>query len=1793
MLDTVDVSRKPTPPTHTRRKIPMESKIQKSLLTLALLVGFAAPAARAEATLSKVTAAQRPGTKLVVISYDVASTLGDAVVVSLAVADGGESIPCPSVSGDIGLNLTAGSGKELVWDMGADWDGHVSDNLQFTLTAVERTNYLVIDLSGGATAESYPFRYMDTLPSPLPDDYKTTKLVLRRIPTGTFVMGSPETELGRDADETPHEVNLKQDYYMGVFEVTQSQWTLVMGSNPSMHPLGDKHPVEKVHYQDIRGASAGAGWPTTTAVDAGSFIGKLQSKTGLHLDLPTEARWEYACRAGTTLAYNDQTKNAGQGSHCLIGKESGPEADQNLDPLAIYAFSIPSGHAEVGTKQPNAWGLYDTLGNVWELCLDWEGTYALSTVTDPAGPASGTRRITRGGGSNVQAPMCRSAERASVNPSAFAWESDGFRLCSEIPVLVDATGEHSDQAVLVGSADSRNYVLTVSSLHGAPQPEVGSRIYCWHSTLVCSVNNSAVENGVTYNSIGWNGEGSIPAVGTASHTETITLGELVSSISWQWEVPPGDVDHDGLNDHWEYLHFQTLNVEPDNDPDRDGRTNAEEEADGTDPNDPASTLGLTAYYPLDGHSMDATGNGHDGTLSGAVFGPGYYPDDAVWLDGLDDSVALNFAAYTMDTATTDYTFSMWLKPQSGDTARCFGFSFGGGSSSGSPGISWDQGGRTVQFSMAAHDTPATATLAGDAWVHVTGVCERAAGTLRLYVDGVLAGQGSLNGPVSGQVAAASIGMGPDGAGFGGKIGEVRFYERALAAAEVDRLYTQTGPNAPPMGAISNLSVQQRPGTKIVDIAYDLHSADGAPVEIDFALLDMPSGHQIPVSALSGDIGAGIEPGLRKVIVWNMAADWEENAATLKFALTAKHSAEQNVDLSAVMFSSLDDRWIKHTYANGDVTMLDTRANLMWTHNADPYGSVDWHSAESYCENLVYAGYSDWHLPYSNFRWAENIYSLDGFVLDYHLFANNTCTSYWLGGGSGWYRIFFTMESGMLSFRWIEYWIGASHVWPVRQWLTDDTWADADIVEAEARVDSRTYTLLVQSEVGSPTPHVGRNLTFCWKSTVDCSVNAVSEKDGEAYTCSGWIGTGSVPAFGDANATGPIVLDSLFSSIAWNWKKNIAYVRAGSNGDGSSWNNATGDLQAAINSSSAGGEVWVAEGTYRPNDSDPQNPATDQHFMLRDRVRLYGGFAGTEVERSQRDPARHPTVLSGDLSGNDADLDGDGFIDANTMADNAVHIIDNRAEDGGLSGVILDGLVLRGGASRAIYLERVNLSVANCIFISNGSGIYIHGGTLDADNCQFTANRAYGIYGPLYAEFSPIPGRGYEYCGTTVNARNSTFADNMDHGIRMDGTANKSTPYYGIANVDECLFSDNLGGGITILWAYTTVNDSHFLRNGCGVNCFDPAGGYSIAVNRSLFTENGAGINSIESNLSVRDSTFAANSTGISCREEWFYVGISIDYCTFTGHTGWPFTHLNRHYGSASGSISHSIIWGNAGGAIDCSNENIRVSDSIIEGGFAAGTNIQNVDPRLLPLADNGGLFPSVALQGGSPAINRVQQAGEMWDQRRFPRDGLADYGAYEFGPLYHKLSTVVTGGGVVDCEDGWYASGSNVVITATPNAGYYFKEWSGDISGCTAVGNKLSVPVTRSREITLSFAKGFSFEQWLSEQSTGGNPVVLFAQDRNGDGVPNGIEYAFGANWQPGESLQQIRFVNGRPVFEIPEQDAATLPYVGLRVLGSTNLIDWTLPVIQVTGAAPGSVWYQLDGPPTKKAFFKLEAVTK
>ena len=216
------------------------------------------------------------------------------------------------------------------------------------------------------------------------------------VKPGTFEMGSPLGEAKRRDSETPHTVTLSRGFYLGKHEVTQSQWEKVMGSNPSRYKGGNR-PVESVSWTEVT-----------------SFCNKLTASeraagrlpAGMSYQLPTEAQWEYACRADTKTAFS-------------FG-----------DSLTSEQANISGGPGEtvdVGKYPGNFWGFHDMHGNVFEWCADWYGAYPTGAVSDPVGPADGSYRVERGGSWYSAAYLARSAYRYGNEP-ANSLNSLGFRL---------------------------------------------------------------------------------------------------------------------------------------------------------------------------------------------------------------------------------------------------------------------------------------------------------------------------------------------------------------------------------------------------------------------------------------------------------------------------------------------------------------------------------------------------------------------------------------------------------------------------------------------------------------------------------------------------------------------------------------------------------------------------------------------------------------------------------------------------------------------------------------------------------------------------------------------------------------------------------------------------------------------------------------------------------------------------------------------------------------------------------------------------------------------------------------------------------------------------------------------------------------------------------------------------------------------------------------------------------------------------------------------------------------------
>lgn len=379
---------------------------------------------------SNVSSTQDPATRKVTVAYTLSAPAIVTLSVETNVADdvwapiGDENLWY--VSGDANKKVEAGA-HTLTWLPHKAWPDHVITDSRIRIGVKAWAldcppEIMAVDLKAANTVNYYSSAA--ALPGGVQDKrYKTDVLVLRHIPAAnvTWTMGAPEGELGRSDNEVAHQVTLAADYWIGVYEVTQRQYEILTGtkqgyfSNPNYYAT---RPADCVSYDSI--------------ISDSGFIGLLRKRSGITgFTLPTEAQWEFACRAGEGAAlYNgqnlsDKREDASVGLLARYRYNSGES-----DAMAPADSGPELGSAPVGSYEPNAWGLYDMLGNVMEWCLDWYQD-DLRGVDPEIGPESGSSRALRGGWHCWAAAGCRCSFRAGY-PSTAAWGENGFRVACPI-----------------------------------------------------------------------------------------------------------------------------------------------------------------------------------------------------------------------------------------------------------------------------------------------------------------------------------------------------------------------------------------------------------------------------------------------------------------------------------------------------------------------------------------------------------------------------------------------------------------------------------------------------------------------------------------------------------------------------------------------------------------------------------------------------------------------------------------------------------------------------------------------------------------------------------------------------------------------------------------------------------------------------------------------------------------------------------------------------------------------------------------------------------------------------------------------------------------------------------------------------------------------------------------------------------------------------------------------------------------------------------------------------------------
>ena len=373
-------------------------KILTQSLSVFLLLGITSLGAQAP-VVTDISYAQRMGadgnlTKLVDIQYNLEGNRSMFVEFFFS-HDGGDTFPvaCTQVSGDVGSGVYAGVDKNATWDASADWDQNFTDRGRIMVKANygnQPTGFPGLDGNGSGSGPAAP--------SPTHLVPSADNLEMIWVEPGSFMMGQVNVA------EPVHEVTLTEGFYLGKFEVTQAQYEAVMTGNadglsatPSDFGGYPNYPVEQVSWDDVQ-----------------VFLSRLNNLESANIPagwayvLPTEAQWEYACRAGTTTDYSwGDDINASQ---------------------ANYSDSNNNRPLNVGQYAPNPWGFFDMHGNVWEWTADWYGAYPTGNpVVDPTGPASGWTRVGRGGSWHRAGTILRSAERSTATPSVRS-NDIGFRV---------------------------------------------------------------------------------------------------------------------------------------------------------------------------------------------------------------------------------------------------------------------------------------------------------------------------------------------------------------------------------------------------------------------------------------------------------------------------------------------------------------------------------------------------------------------------------------------------------------------------------------------------------------------------------------------------------------------------------------------------------------------------------------------------------------------------------------------------------------------------------------------------------------------------------------------------------------------------------------------------------------------------------------------------------------------------------------------------------------------------------------------------------------------------------------------------------------------------------------------------------------------------------------------------------------------------------------------------------------------------------------------------------------------
>ena len=419
----------------------------------AVIMSGALTAAANEISVTDVAVTQNKGSRLVTVSYVLE---GEPAIVTVDFLTNGVSVGeanFSNVSGDVNRLVTeTGSERTITWQPRVSWPGHTATGFTAKVTAwlpEEPPDYLVVSLGD----ESAPDRayYVSTNAFPhgglTNDVYRTSRLVMRRIKAAgiRWQMGATEADFEQAGfsqtpavRETAHPVVLSYDYFMGIYPVTQEQYrrftgAKALGGSYTAYEDSAVRPRSGVNYENLRGSGTGTEHSSFTA---GSAIGKLRAFTGIDFDLPSDAEWEYACKAGTTyLLYSGESFTAA--NIYKLGWVYGNSLYSDVNARQTHA---------VGQKLPNDWGLYDMIGNTLEWCRDkYVANLGTNEVVDPV-MTTGNERVLRGyrfdRSHNKDGSWATTTYRQGyVENLGSGNNTCGFRVMCPVTLEFDGTGE--------------------------------------------------------------------------------------------------------------------------------------------------------------------------------------------------------------------------------------------------------------------------------------------------------------------------------------------------------------------------------------------------------------------------------------------------------------------------------------------------------------------------------------------------------------------------------------------------------------------------------------------------------------------------------------------------------------------------------------------------------------------------------------------------------------------------------------------------------------------------------------------------------------------------------------------------------------------------------------------------------------------------------------------------------------------------------------------------------------------------------------------------------------------------------------------------------------------------------------------------------------------------------------------------------------------------------------------------------------------------------------------------------